>query len=77
MLRCCAAVQLIPYPSTYLRSPYNAYESVSATSCSSATVGCCNSNSLTTLVQDTSMTYDCYSTSDPGVNYMSMAVRPL
>ncbi|CAL5227659.1 g10665 [Coccomyxa viridis] len=60
---------ILPYPAgTYVRSPYNAYETVSAQSCSTATKGCCASTSLTSLVLDTSVTYNCYALNDPGEN---------
>ena len=71
-----AAAVIIPYPSTYVRSPYNAYESVSSTSCSVSTPGCCSGTSLTRLVEDTSVTYNCYVTNDPGGNDMSISVFP-
>lgn len=71
-----AAAVIIPYPSAYVRSPYNAYESVSSTSCSISTPGCCSGTSLTRLVEDTSVTYNCYVTNDPGGNDMSISVFP-
>lgn len=38
----------------------NAYETRTAQACSNSVVGCCTSNSLTTLVQDLSTTYKCW-----------------
>ena len=74
-VNCDAAAVIVPYPSTYVRSPYNAYETVSAQSCSVATKGCCSSTSLTSLVLDTSVTYNCYTLSSPGVNDFAISVR--
>ena len=75
VLGCAAAAVILPYPSTYVRSPYNAFETVSAQSCSMATKGCCASTSLTSLVQDTSVTYNCYTLNDPGTNDFAISVR--
>lgn len=40
-----------------------------------ATKGCCASTSLTSLVQDTSVTYNCYILNDPGTNDFAISVR--
>lgn len=74
-MSCGAAAVILPYPAgTYVRSPYNAYETVSAQSCSTATKGCCASTSLTSLVLDTSVTYNCYALNDPGENDFRVSV---
>ena len=73
---CDAAAVILPYPAgTYVRSPYNAYETVVAQSCSTSTKGCCSSTSLTSLVFDTSVIYNCYALNDPGVNDFAISVR--
>ncbi|CAK0752182.1 hypothetical protein CVIRNUC_002126 [Coccomyxa viridis] len=54
-----------------LYSPYNAYEAKATVSCNTGVKGCCSGTSLTSVVQDTSVTYSCYgiySYADPGVN---------
>ena len=68
-------LSLFHTPSTYVRSPYNAYETVSAQSCITSTKGCCSSTSLTSLVLDTSVTYNCYTLNSPGVNDFAVSVR--
>jgi len=45
----------------WLLQAYNAYETRTSQACSNSVAGCCTSNSLTRLVQDTSVTYNCYS----------------
>ncbi len=44
-----------------LYQAYNAYETRVSQACSNSVVGCCSSNSLTRLVQDSSTTYNCWS----------------
>ena len=70
-----AAAPIIQAPSTYVRSPYNAYEVTTSQSCSMSTTGCCSSTSLTRLVQDTSVVYNCYTVYDPGQNDFTISVR--
>lgn len=77
---CCvsAAVYLFNFQSGDLYSPYNAYEAKAAVSCNTATKGCCSGTSLTSFVQDTTVTYSCYniySYADPGTNIFQMTVR--
>ena len=45
----------------YRYQVYNAYETKTTQSCSTSTVGCCSSTSLTRLMQDTSTQYNCWS----------------
>lgn len=58
-----------------LYKAYNAYETRVSQACSDSVVGCCTSNSLTKLVQDTSTTYNCWSP-QPMPNDMLLQVEP-
>ena len=72
-----AAVYLFDFSPGDLYSPYNAYETKAAVSCNPAVKGCCSGTSLTSFVQDTSVTYSCYdiySYADPGINIFQMTV---
>jgi hypothetical protein len=44
----------------YLYQLYNAYETQTTESCSTSTKGCCSGTTLTALVQDTSVLYNCF-----------------
>ena len=75
-----AAVFLFNFSPGDLYSPYNAYEAKATVSCNTGVKGCCSGTSLTSVVQDTSVTYSCYgiySYADPGVNSFQIGVRHL